>query len=143
MFQWIYNPNRKRKHFIDENVKKDENADDRDYRVKQIYKIASDNGMKQSEINSLMREIDHEKLRQPQNNNEKVDLLIYIMNLLLDDLNFDATEQDFIREYAVSILEIPVKIAPFVIREIYFSLRNEISDEEIIQKSVEILDNNP
>lgn len=136
MLHWLYDPNRKLRRFAEENIKG--RVVVTDPKVLEITEMANRNGMRQSDINSLAEELDPEKLIQPANDFERYGLLNYMMNLLLDDLNLDGAERDFLKEFAVKI-GYPVEKAPFIIREIYNGLKNEESESEIKHSVEEIL----
>ena len=137
MLHWLYDPNREIKRFMDENVKEKPKTI-KASKVKDIMSMAEANGMYSSDINSLISEINPEKLHHPKNHTERIDQMFYMMTLLLDDLNLDAAEKDFLKEFALSI-DIPLTEAPYIIMEIYNGLKYETPEEEIRAKVLEML----
>jgi hypothetical protein len=129
MLHWLYNPNREIKRFVDENIK-GKPKDPKSAKAKAIKSMAEINGMRPSDVDSLISELDPKKIHHPKNDEERIDQLFYMMGLLLDDLNFDVAEKDFINEFAKEI-EIPVAKVPYIIMEIYNGLKNETPEDEI------------
>jgi len=137
MLHWLYDPKRKIRRFAEENAKAKPEASN-DPLVLHIMDLATNNGMRPSDVESLAEELDPLKLGAPSDNNAKFDYIHYIMNVLLDDLNFDAAEKDFLKELAVEI-GIPVEKAPYLIRALYEGLKTETSLSEIKGSFFEVL----
>lgn len=139
MLHWLYDPKRQIRRFAEENVKPRPKAVT-DVRIMEVMEMALNNGMKQSDIDSLAGELEASKLEIPKNSQEKAEQLLYLMEILLDDLNFDAAEKDFLKEFSVNI-GFPVQKAPVIIREVYSNLKIETPHSEISKLIVQMLDN--
>lgn len=130
MLHWLYDPRRKIKRAFDEvdSLKKDHHGN---VIVKDILLMAKENGLRPSDLKSLEQEIDLQKLVVPITNFERMEQLIYMEKIMMADLNMDTAELDFLIEYA-RYLKLPSEIAPLLVRDIYFEMRAEKSDHEII-----------
>ena len=139
MLHWLYDPKRQIRRFAEENVKPKPKPVT-NLRILEVINMASNNGMKQSDIDSLAEELKAEFLEKPKNSIEKAEQLLYLMEILLDDLNFDAAEKDFLKEFSVNI-GFPITKSPQIIREAYNNLKIETPHNEISQLIVQMLDN--
>lgn len=139
MLHWLYDPKRQIRRFAEENVKPRPKPVT-DVRIMEVMEMAANNGMKQSDIDSLAEELDASKLEMPKTNKEKAEQLLYLMEILLDDLNFDSAEKDFLKEFSVNI-GFPIQKAPQIIREVYNNLKIETPHSEISQLIIQMLDN--
>ncbi len=137
MLHWLYDPHRKLKRFVEENIKAKAEPIRHPY-VLHIMEMAKENGMRPSDVNSLAEELIPENLTPPANEHERYELMRYIMEILLDDLNFDDAEKDFLKCFAVEI-GYPIERVAFVIREIYNGMKNENSETEIVEAVEEAL----
>jgi len=137
MLHWLYDPKRKIRRFAEENAKARPEAVN-DPLVLHIMKLASQNGMRPSDVDSLAEELDPEKLAIPTDNEGRFEYINYIMNVLLDDLNFDSAEKDFLKELAIEI-GLPIEKIPYLIKVIYDGLKTEIPLTEIKISFFELL----
>jgi hypothetical protein len=137
MLHWLYDPKRKIKRFVEENMKARPTPKD-DPQIAKILELASDYGMRPSDVDTLAEMLEPSKLKLPQNDTERFDNVYYIMTLLLEDQNFDAAERDFVNQYAIE-LGYGVSNATFVIREMYNGLRADLPVEEIRNNVNQIL----
>jgi hypothetical protein len=130
MLHWIYDPRRKIKRNFDEvdREKKDHTENDI---IKDVLQMAKENGLRPSDIKSLEDEIDPTKIAEPTNNFERMQQLIYMEKIMMADLNMDTAELDFLIEYA-RYLKLPSDSAPTLVRDIYFEMRAEKTDKDII-----------
>ncbi|TAF74131.1 MAG: hypothetical protein EAZ53_10460 [Bacteroidetes bacterium] len=133
MLHWIYNPTRKVKRAFDELDREKKIHDQEDHNIIQdILQMAKENGLRPSDIKSLEHEIDAEFLVTPTNNLERLNQLIYMEKIMMADLNMDTAELDFLIEFA-RFIHLPSDIAPLIVRDIYFDMRAEKTDLEIVE----------
>lgn len=137
MLHWLYDPKRKIRRFAEENVKA-KPVPVKDERVLKLMEMATNNGMRPSDVDSLAEELEPERLEIPTSNEGKFEYILYLMNALLDDLNFDAAEKDFLKDVAVYI-GLPIDKSPYLIRAIYDGLKTETPINEIKTSFFEIL----
>ncbi len=137
MLHWLYDPKRKIRRFAEENAKARPVAT-QDPLVLHVMDVANRNGMRPSDVDSLAEELEPEKLVMPTDDKARFAYINYVMNVLLDDLNFDSAEKDFLKELAVEI-GLPIDKAPYLIRSIYEGLKTETPISEIETSFFEIL----
>lgn len=138
MLHWLYDPNRKIKRFAEENAKA-KPAIVQDPLVLHIMELATSNGMRTSDVDSLAEELDPAKLVLPTTSEGKFEYLNYIMHALLDDLHLDTAEKDFLREICIEI-GIPVEKIPYLIKFIYDGLKTEMPLNEIKANFIALLE---
>jgi hypothetical protein len=137
MLHWLYNPNRPIKRFVDENSKP-KPATAKNAKVRQIMELAAINGMRPSDVDSLAASLDPKKLTIPQTEHDRLIMLEYMINILLDDLNLDSAEEDFLKDFGVSI-GYPIEKVPLLVREVYNGMKNENTESEIKEAVNEVL----
>lgn len=135
MLHWIHNPKKGTKRFVEENVSS-MILEPAHPAVQHVLEIAKMNGVRPSDLRSLQQSLNPDKLKEATTSAEIVAQILHVFDALLDDLNFDTPEQDFLIQFAVSI-GVPSIKAPQIIKDMYFMLRNEMPAEEII-KTTEI-----
>lgn len=132
MLHWIYNPTRKIKRAFDELDRQKKTHTSEHNIIQDVLLMAKENGLRPSDIKSLEHEIDAELLTTPTNNLERINQLIYMEKIMMADLNMDSAELDFLIEFA-RYIQLPSDIAPLIVRDIYFDMRAEKSDAEIVE----------
>ncbi len=131
MLHWIYNPTRKVKRAFDE-LDREKKVHDSEHNVIQdVLQMAKENGLRPSDIKSLEHEIDAEHLVTPTTTLERINQLIYMEKIMMADLNMDTAELDFLIEFA-RYIQLPSDICPLIVRDIYFDMRAEKTDPEIV-----------
>lgn len=139
MLHWIYNPNRKVKRAFDE-LDREKKVHNQDQNIIQdILLMAKENGLRPSDIKSLEHEIDAEHLITPTNTLERINQLIYMEKIMMADLNMDTAELDFLIEFA-RFIQLPSDICPLIVRDIYFEMRAEKNDTEIVETIIKSFD---
>ncbi len=131
MYYWNTKPNTEIKRYLFEYLKlikvdKKEGSKELDH----IVEVAEYNGMKKSEINALIAEIDTEMIKTPKNDSERFDMFYHLITLLFDDRMFNETEVDFLKEMGAHIGYDIYKVMD-IIKEITSSIKLEESEEEI------------
>jgi len=116
------------------------NADkeERPAEVQKIIDIAERNGMRGNEIRSLMADLSAEKLKTPQNDDERFEQLFYLINLVLNDNLLDETEMDFCNEMGL-LFGYPAAKVPQIIREMYNGIKYELTEAEIRTKVADLI----
>jgi hypothetical protein len=109
-------------------INADEKKHDKD--VEMIVSVALENGMSGTDLKALMVEIDAEKVKAPENPDEKFERIMYVINLCLYDHYFSDSEKDFCVDIAM-LYGIPSAHAPMLIKEIYNGIKSEEKEEEI------------
>ena len=106
--------------------------------VRNIIKIAEHHGMRGQEIKSLISEINPDKIKTPQTDDERFDQLFYLLNLVLYDDLFNSTEADFCNEIGI-YLGYKVEKVPLIVREMYDGIKYELSEDEIKKNVTKII----
>lgn len=134
MFHWLYDPKRKIKRFLDEELgekkKLDEHLSTNTILV-DILQMAKENGLRPSDIVSLEHEIDPKKVIKPTNGIERVEQLLYLLKIILADLNLDIAEYDFLIAYG-RYLDLPLDTISKMVKDMYQQLKLEKKDKEIL-----------
>ncbi|MBC7449883.1 MAG: hypothetical protein H7259_00185 [Cytophagales bacterium] len=116
------------------------NADHKDHpeEVKKIIEIAERNGMRGNEIRSLITEISADKIKTPENDDDRFEQLFYLINLVLNDNLLDSTEFDFCNDIGAR-LGYPAQKVPQITREMYNGIKYELNEVEIKKKVTSLL----
>jgi len=134
MLHWLYDPRRKLKRYLDdvlgEKKKLDEHLNSNTILV-DILRLAKENGLRTSDVVSLEHEIDPSKIVKPTNGIEKVEQLLYLLKIVLADLNLDVAEYDFLIAYG-RYLELPFDVISLMVKDMYQQLKLEKKDREIL-----------
>ncbi|TAG57255.1 MAG: hypothetical protein EAZ27_03090 [Cytophagales bacterium] len=130
MLHWLYDPRRKINRAFDDLDREKKKHDGHEV-IRDILLMAKENGLRPSDLKSLEHEIEPSKIIFPNDNFERMYQLIYMEKIMMADLNMDTAELDFLIEYA-RYIELPFAIAPLLVRDIYFEMRDEKSDKDII-----------
>lgn len=116
------------------------NADKKEHpaEVQKIIDIAERNGMRGTEIKSLMADINADKIKTPENDDDRFEQLFYLLNLVLNDSLLDETEMDFCNAMGLLLGYPPAKV-PQIIREMYNGIKYELTEAEIRTKVADLL----
>jgi hypothetical protein len=108
-------------------------------KIAKIVSIAKNSGMRSSEIKSLINEVDPNKVKWPETNDEQFNQLYYLINLILKDEFFNTEEFDFCIEMA-TVIGYNRPEAATIVREIYNGIKTEMKEPEIKIRIQQILD---
>ena len=116
------------------------NADKKEHptEVQKIIDISERNGMRGTEIKSLMADISADRIKTPENDDDRFEQLFYLINLVLNDSLLDSTEFDFCNEIGL-LLGYPPSKVPQIIREMYNGIKYELTEQEIKVKVTNLL----
>ena len=107
--------------------------------IKKLIEIAEKNGMKGSEIKSMIADVESHKIVHPENDSERFDHLFYLVNLLFAaDYLLNDGERDFLKEMAI-IIGFPAPIIPSILREMMEGIKLEKPEEEVKTKVFSML----
>lgn len=99
--------------------------------IKKLIEVAEKNGMKGSEIKSMIADVESHKIIHPQNDSERFDHLFYLVNLLFAaDYLLNDGERDFLKEMAMIIGFPPAKV-PSILREMMEGIKLEKPEPEV------------
>ncbi|MFL5729653.1 MAG: hypothetical protein ACJ75J_09240 [Cytophagaceae bacterium] len=112
------------------------NADGKEHgeETKKLIEIAEKNGMRGSELKTLIADIDSEKIITPSNNAERFDQLFYLVNLVVgDDYLLNHSEFDFCIEVATK-MGIPANKSASIVKEMHNGIKHEVKEPELNEK---------
>lgn len=107
--------------------------------IKKLIEVAEKNGMKNSEIKSMIADVESSKIITPQNDDERFELLFYLVNLLFSaDYLLNDGERDFLKEMAIMI-GFPAGKVPAILKEMMEGIKLEKEEPVIKTKVFEVL----
>ncbi|MBY0425227.1 MAG: hypothetical protein K2Q22_06290, partial [Cytophagales bacterium] len=97
------------------------------------------NGMKGSEIKSMIADVETDKIVHPTTDEERFDHLFYLVNLLFAaDYLLNDGERDFLKEMAI-LIGYPAPKVPNILREMMEGIKLEKPESEVKEKVTALL----
>ncbi|MFL5730202.1 MAG: hypothetical protein ACJ75J_12010 [Cytophagaceae bacterium] len=139
MYHWFNNSkNEVQKHILE--YVKVINSDGKihNQEMEHLIQLAEKNGMRGSEVKTLISGIDQSKIKAPQNDDERFEQLFYLVNLVLTDSMLNAEEFDFCREVGEK-MGYPHTKAGLIVKEMHNGIKRELEEKEIKAKVQKLL----
>ena len=107
--------------------------------IKRLVEIAEKNGMKNSEIKSMIADVESHKIVHPETDLERYEHLFYLVNLLFAaDYLLNDGERDFLKEMAI-IIGFPAAKVPSILKIMMEGIKLEKPEPEVKAEVLSLL----